>query len=354
MKKTTAPLDSSIQTREWFSIASSNALAAVLLSKNIGLRTQSLYFVQQSMEATTKGIASSAGISHEEVRSSGHNNLQLFIKVLDEVVTRINGAAFINGIMSSQNSEQESYDVVKQLQDLLEVTAKPVDAKKLGAERERKAREFFSSMLLVSPEVVKALLETVKQLKKALTSQDINRVLVAPLTKAPFVINLPPLGVDILETVAQQVLEQCKERIGESNLSEENAALIHRFYPALVRTSIVFSAEQLRSEIEEHGGKFSFGKALPVRSLRLSLAFMELLIIGGLVWPHESYSRYAAPPHAPSRVEEIGGQMFLLGSRHYTDELGVIRYIRKLAKYAREAVTSFEDSYNAGHLLRAP
>ena len=64
--------------------------------------------------------------------------------------------------------------------------------------------------------------------------------------------------------------------------------------------------------------------------LNLVMAFIKVFLVGGLVWPHYISARYPAPSNAPTSPQEAA-QRGKFGTQHYTDEIGVIRYIRELS-----------------------
>ena len=337
---------------EWFDLASTNAAAAVLLSSHQSLRRQSLYMTQQSMETATKGLARARGVPHEQFRKWGHNNLNLFIWVVNEVVTTTGSAPFIDAILSTDRTQRNQADVVTRLQDMFNLTASPKDAMRMGSDIEGRARAFYESMLLLPPQAV--ILLTGILIRASKFREDPNIAgLVAALTKSPFVLESPSAGEDFVESLTQQVLSQCQSRGATKSLNEEQKNLLASLAPQVIRNSIPTDGEQqFRLEIETSRQEYSWSREAVEASIELPMAFVGLLIIGGLVWPHESYTRYVAPPGAPSDIAKAAAQQpRLLGSRHYTVDLGVIRYIRRIAGLAKRTSDLLSEGYSAGYIL---
>ena len=310
-----------IAVGEWFDLASSNAKAAVVLSKRESLQRQSLYIAQQSMEAATKGLARARGIPHDQLRKWGHNNFNLFFWVIDEIVKTTESAQFIDSILSTHDLQSAAADVTTRLQDIFNLTASPKDTRRMKPEVQAKASALYESMLLLPPEAVKILTGVLKRTSKFRQHPNIVS-LIAALTKSPFVLESPSASEDFVESLAQQVLSQCQSRGATRSLNEEQLNLLTNMAPQFIRNSIPVEQEkQSRIMLETTRQEYWWSKEAIESSIELPVAFVGLLIVGGLVWPHESYTRYVAPPGAPDEIAKAAAQQpRRLGSRHYTQD----------------------------------
>ena len=75
-----------------------------------------------------------------------------------------------------------------------------------------------------------------------------------------------------------------------------------------------------------------------------------MLVVSGLVWPHESYTRYPAPPEAInlSFLDAVAtGQV---GSGHYSPAVGVIAYIREISNLVVRITGTLKKIHGAGYL----
>ena len=154
---------------EWIKVALSNATAAKILSKRKGLANQSLYLTGQSMEAAIKGIARGTGFSHAAVYEWRHNYIEGFLILQDSRYTNIEGVQEAIGRIWEQF---EAYNMqvagIEKLRTLLDRTAAP-NGKKwrgMGKEKKKNAENFFNSMLVMSPEEVRLLVESLTLLQQ--------------------------------------------------------------------------------------------------------------------------------------------------------------------------------------------
>ena len=115
--------------------------------------------------------------------------------------------------------------------------------------------------------------------------------------------------------------------------------------------------EGIEAELKANKGKpykFDFdGHQLVEQAIgipHMLLANLGLLIVGSLVWAHESYPRYPAEPDAPDSIEQAARER-KLGVKHYTDEMGVIRHIKPLTAKADKTIRLLKSGYKAGYLL---
>ena len=329
---------------EWFELAVGNAKSAVLLGKKSDLLLQALYMTQQSMEATTKGLARIVGEPHRELRTWRHNNLRLFVWIVNQIVTLSESESYISVVLSSYNSDHRYYRTVQQLQNMLELTASPRESQKMSEAKSVAAREFFTSMLQMPPGGVRFMLDLLSKLDNTIKSMYDSHPFLGQLKDAPFALNMPSTNENFSESCVRQILAQCQER--GSNLNRDQVALVHKLGPQIVKSSLYgIGLDQIRSDLEANNGQYSLGNNVVDAMFEMPMAFIGILIVGGLVWPHESFPRYAADPEAPDTFEEAAEQTRLLGSRHYSESLGVIKYIRELTRKALTITESISKSH---------
>ena len=333
---------------EWLKFASRNAKAAVLLAGEEGLETHALYMTEQTMESATKGIARGAGKSHTEVY--GHDYINLFLSAMDDMVTALDAVPYMNNVFSSIKIDGKPYDAAGQIQRMIALSGNP---KKAG-EREQEARDFFEKMLIAPPEEVKKLLDLVSSIDDKIDKTLNDDALGQAMTSAPFTVNLPHSGSIAAVTASTniQLDAQVTRRMKRRNQSQMER--IHRrkiTYKALLNMITAEGVEHFRAGVESAGGKFRFPKENLVNLYDGSKAFVRLLLVGGLVWPHESYPRYPASPDAAGKTFEEAAKERQLGAQHYSDAVGVIRYIRELSAQAEKAVNMLSERYQAGALF---
>lgn len=334
---------------EWLEIASRNARAAVLLAGEGGLETHALYMTEQTMEAAAKGIARGAGKSHDEVH--GHDYINLFLSAMDKMVTALDAMPYMNNVFSSIKIDGKSYNAAEQIQRMIALSGKPRDA----GTREQEARNFFEKMLVASPEEVEKLLALMSSIDDSIDKTLNDDALGQAMTSAPFTLNLSHAVATAAATAVAantQLDAQVTRRMKKRNQSQMER--IHRrkiTYRALLNMITAEGVEQFRSGVESSGGKFHFPKENIVRLYDGSKAFVRLLLVGGLVWPHESYPRYPASPDAAGKTFEEAAKERQLGAQHYSDAVGVIRHIQELSVQAEKAVHMLSERYQAGALF---
>lgn len=333
---------------DWLKLASRNAKAAVRLAQAEDLQTHALYMTQQTMEAATKGLARGAAKSHSDVREAGHENLNLLGLVVNDVLIATDAVSFVDSTLSRYKINGKPYNVREQLRRMITLSGKPQKA----GDQEQEARDFFEQLMTASPEDAKKLLEMLESTDNIIDKILNDDVLVKAATGAPFTLKLPSSNDKLASVATTQLNTQVTRRVKNRNLTQEQRIYIWKAaFKVLSSIIITKGAEQFRKEIEDAGGKFYFPKENLVRLYDVSKAFTGLLIIGGLVWPHESYPRYPAHPDAAHMSFAEAAKRRQLGTEHYTDALGVIRYIRELAAHAEYVIELLEQSYVSGRLF---
>ena len=301
------------------------------------------------MESAAKGIARGVRKSHDEVY--GHDYINLFLSAMDEMVTALDAVPYMNNVFSSNKIDGKPYDAAEQLQRMIALSGKPKNA----GEREQEARDFFEKMLIASPEDVQRILGLLSSIDDAIDRTFNDDALVRAMTGAPFTVNLSHAGSNIAAAAAAtnvQLDTQVTRRIKRRNQS--TAERIYRrkiTYQALISIISAEGVEQFRAGVESAGGKFHFPKESMVRLYDGPKASVTLLIVGSLVWPHESYPRYPASPDAADKTFEEAARARQLGTQHYSDAVGAIRYVRELSARAEKAVSMLNERYQAGALF---
>ena len=324
---------------EWLEVASGNARSAVLLAREGGLEKQALYMTEQSMEAAVKGLARWVGLPHKDVRVEGHNLLHLYAKVLDRVVRVTGTAPHVDQMLSEFSAPGEAYDALARLDQFLDLTASPRNA---GEE----ARKFFRDMMAASPEVAGTFLTILEKTYEVIDAGVIEPVMLRDLIGKPFVLTVPPSGKHIAAYMAEQLIGQITQR---RKLEYDEILMLKDLVPRIVAYHIdAMGDDQFLAELRANHGKFHVTKDQVLGGFSIPKACMGLLVIGSLVWPHQSPPRYPADPKFAHLTPQQAAQQDQLGAGHYSSDLGVIKYIRELAGHADKVAMLLNDNYNEG------
>ena len=299
---------------------------------------------EQSMETAAKGFARRVGMSYDDVKVEGHNLLHLYAKTLDRVVKGTETASRLDKLLSRLSVQGEAYNTLDQLQHMLALTASPRDEK----HRETVAREFFGEMMTASPEVVKTLLTVLEKTYGIVDTAISNSTLIENLVTKPLVLRVPRSGRKVARYMASQVLKQVNNR---QRMKRNVRLLLQDVLPRMMADAIGETGEErFLAELKEREGKFSFTKEQLLRPVDGPKASIGLLIVGSIVWPHESYPRYPASPEAArlnfGDAARQGKRR--LGSQHYSDSVGAIKYIRELSAHAERVTTLLYENYTDG------
>ena len=333
---------------EWLDLASEHAAVSCLLARNFP--AHALYMTQQSMEAATKGLARGMGASHEEVRRWGHQNFNLFFWLMENLVS-MGATPHIDEILASHGVAHPEKDALTRLQEMVLRTANPGRLSK-GSDREA-AREFYGSMLTLPPEPVEVLSDAFSRVSKATRLASAHKKAIRRITKKPFTLTLPAGSEDVIESLSKQVCNQLLKRLELAQLRTLDSAIVESLGMQYMSTRFgAIGEESIRAELEYNSGAYKIpdvAKDYDI-SIQVPVAFIGLLIVGGLVWPHEAYPRYVAPPDAPDDIEKAAEQR-KFGTKHYSEQLGVIKHIEILTKQAREIIKSLRAGYQANYLF---
>lgn len=348
--KIEGPEDRYQAVAQWFRLARNNAQAADLLGRRRELRTQSLYMTQQSLEAATKGLARHVGLSHGEVKELGHNNQQMFIWLLHHMAGTARDIVDIDAVLSGSDATFRGHGAVDRLAEVLELTASPGRRSQSSKYMQDRATDFFTSMLLTPPDGVAALVDLLDRIDRFIPPKNMLKT----ISRGNFTFNWTSCDDDLPGSLVLQVSEQLRERGITRDFSPAQLALakgaIAQFIDSRRRE---IGEEQFLSEFESNAKNFRLSGKDAQRDLCAALdaplAFVGILIIGGLVWPHQSYARYIAPPDAPDDILTAAKQR-RLGVSHYSDDVGVIRHIRKLNRWAVKISRLLASCQRTGHL----
>lgn len=320
---------------EWFELASENAECAVLLSENPRLRKQALYMTQQSMEAATKGMATAVGIPRREITKRGHNNLNIFLLFMERVLAAMPDVDRINDVLSSHSTNNEPYDAAAKISNILNLTSDPRNRRKLSKSQKESATRFYNSMRLASPHDVDSMLQLLSTLRDTMGLTPDMKSLIKYIFNKPFVMDPDASYDDISKSISGQFIERSQSHKTSKHLNEAEVALVETVCRQLVDIAVDGDGgEQFRLELKANNGEFTFPSSSFVsvveHSLNVQLIHLGIILVGSLVWPHESSPRYPPDPDAPDSAEEAVAQR-KMGARHYTDDLGVIKRIKELA-----------------------
>ena len=336
------------RAEEWISEAEKHVRAASYLLRDERLRTLVLYHLQQSMEMAAKGLARASGIPHGELRLAyGHNNLFLLVKVTQLVIESMDAHKQIDDVLARFYQEGKDYDSARHIQRILEATASPKRAQEYGSKQY--AAEVFASAKRMPPEEVKSLLSLFDQTISLtrISSRTANAV---RELKDTLSFRIPAPDVNWTDQIVEQTTQQL---FGRTSLRPDPATV------ALVRDVARRTplTEDVLAELKANRGKtlrydFDGGRFVEETTgiWDMLSANLGLLIIGSMVWAHESYSRYPAEPDSPDSIEQAARER-KLGVKHYTDDMGVIRHIRPLTARAERTIKLLKNGYKAGFFL---
>ena len=260
----------------------------------------------------------------------------------------MDGHKLISEVLAGFQREGTNYDSAKHIQNVLEATASPRRARALGSEQY--ASEVFTSGMRMPPEEVKFMLDSFDRIASGMQVPPQATRLLRKLTAEPIYFQLPTSAVNWTDDIVRQAAEQLHSRIGRRSNRAEVA-----FLQSIARS---FSDQEgIEAALRANEGKpyrFDFdGHQWVERAIgipQMLLANLGLLIVGSLVWVHESYPRYPAEPDAPDSIEQAARER-KLGVKHYTDEMGVIKHIKPLTAKADMTIRLLKNGYKAGYLF---
>ena len=256
---------------EWLDLAVENARAAVILGKDKLLSKQALYMTQQSIEAATKALARNTGMSHKDIRTWGHNNLNLFLFLLEQFVASTKSSTYVDNLLAL-SAGLNDYNSTEKLQRVIELTISPKDSQDLARDKKKAASEFFSSMLTTTPEDLLVLLNVLVTLDGILTANHVD-ALKERLTNAPYFVEVPHYDETFAEAVGHQIIEQCRTRVQNLKIKKfklEMGTVAEQVILGWLEEAIAeHGKDQFRAELEAEGGKIVFTPQ----------NFMEILVL---------------------------------------------------------------------------
>ena len=242
------------------------------------------------MEIAVKGFALGVGFSHEEITHERHNILHLYADILNRITRQTETAPDLDKMLAGLKTKGEAYDTLTELKRILQLSASPSDAEF----QEETAGKFFGDMLTAPSETVHELLRV---LEKTYTEVDAglnNPKLIESFTGKPFVLKTPSSGKFTAVLFTQKILGQITRR---HRMKREHLLMFNKVIPRIAENIIAQKGEEgFTSELEKSGGIFSFNREQILRMLDIPKASIGMLVVGSIVWPHESYLRYPAHP----------------------------------------------------------
>lgn len=305
------------QVSEWLNASQEKAMSAVLLSKNPSLKRTALSLVQQSAETATKALARGVGMSHDYVKRSSHDHLNLFCDVLNNIVKERNCLTPLIGTTIEG-------DARKTLERLLDETGRNRKGKYTGA-----YYRFKASMQVASPSDVKVILGLLDEMDViASTAPTLVKKVMAKSSSLEWEKgNTESLAAQAVKTVVSGLGEDVHGKFAPDDVV---AALNSTFRKNSELIDLIEKANP-RIDFDE-----DFGVDVPA-PLKWAIAMVKVFMIGGLAWPHHTDVRYPSDPCAPDDPEEAA-RRGMLGWKHYTDEIGVILHIQRLSQILLDAV----------------
>ena len=283
----------------WLKCAEADAREA----KRSKSATHALYWTQQSVEKQVKAQLLSFGGCYCDAVGVGHESLRGFVKVMSGLVQDPQLRDLVDALTDS-DSQQRIGNLQSQLGD----------------------EELRSGIALWPPEALEFLLGIVYKLEDERKSL---------LSKA----------------VRSGVIEY-KSR---TQLSE----LLRRAIPDRLRsrTDVEETLARIQSMLGicEHqlsGQEFSFSANSIEIMLRWGEANVRLYVLASATYPHATSSRYPAHPLAPDDIQQAAmfklgesgkaKRMGRIGIQHYSNRIGVIYYVRRLAGEAETTAKSMQ------------
>lgn len=267
--------------------------------------THALYWVQQSVEKLVKARLLAHGGCYCDMMDVRHESLKGFLKIIDHLLRDTSSRDLIDGLTGS-NSQQE----LGRVQNLL------------GDDESR------SEMAIWGPEVLDVLLGTVTRLeeeRKSLLSKAIKSGAIAYQSHSQ-------MSDWLHQIIPQRFMRRRTDVEG----------VMARIYSMLG-----ICDHQLR------GQEFSIDGRVIENGLRVAETEVRLYVLASATFAHATSSRYPAHPNAPADVQQAamfrpgdGGKakaMGGIGIQHYSNRIGVIYFVRRLAMEAEATAKSMRE-----------
>ena len=312
----------------------------------------------QSMEAATKGMARGAGVSHEEVTKQGHNYFESFLVLQDTMYRKIGIAREVIDELDRQRTLRKwPVGGISELRILLERCIAPSSRKwkEVTADERKNAREFFSSMLLLSPESVSLLMNTWRTLNNRCRSLfEGSEALLKEKLGREIVLSKPAPREDFLESICDQVIIECETKLFGAQVDQAQREHIK----SVIKQNISNDERRLAQELKESNWKVKTDSILGGLDARMlvydvPLANVGLFLFGLIAWPHSHFVRYPAAPDAPVKFADAAKDPTngKLGTSHYSDEVGAIKHITMLTSRAIVITRTLNKACQDGYLV---
>ena len=303
------------------------------------------------MECAAKGICLNAGLPHSKLIDSRHNNLNLFLQFYSQILTQTQTAPYIDDILANYFDHQEDSKSESQLNRFLMLTTSPKKAKGLSREQREAATRFYTSALVLTPREVSDMLAVLVNIRKnkRLWIRAISQVTRHSLSL------MPPDGGVTPDSLSKLLNRQILERLDGVDVSNPQSESNERIAKYFLETMMArLDQSDLHSQFEEMNWEYMFGKEdhqrILLGSFEAPVTFTDMLVVGSLVWPHESYTRYPASPQAIDRSFFSAAAKRQLGSGHYSSTVGVMAHIREISRIAIRITGSLKKLHDAGYL----
>ena len=275
---------------EWFAESKKNVRAAKRLRKR-GLEPLVIFHLQQALEMSVKALAAASGYTHQDLKNEfGHNIADLYLSLFEDVLEGSGLLDVVNKVLSVFYEEGSSFDASAHISNARDHVASPSSARAKLTEADW--RGIFLSAFRISTDEVDQLVSAYDAVKRD-------------------------------GAMAQGALVLLREQMA-----------LARGVPAET-----VSPKEVDRE---------FGLRFPSVHLLLGL-----FIFGCIFWPHNMPTRYPAHPEADSDVFRVS-QFGMLGVRHYSADLGVVKRLKLLLECCKEVVEGLIDAHRRGRLFMTP
>ena len=273
---------------EWFAEAQKQVRAAKRLLGQRDLEPLAIFHLEQALEMSVKGLARASGYSHDKLkRGFGHNYVDLYISLLEDVLDGSDLLVLVNGILSSFYAEGTSYDASSHLSNVRDHLASPKSARAKLTDADWGT--IYLTAFRVSVDEVDRLIHEYDSVSRERA-----------------------ISFGALVVLREQIALECGVPVSAVSPSDVNKDFEARF-----------------------------------PSLR---ALIGLLVFGCIFWPHNMPTRYPASPDADGDVFQVG-QFGLMGVRHYSSDLGVVKRLKVLSECCEEVIEALIEGHSRGHLF---
>ena len=273
---------------EWFGQAEINIQIAKRISRKRRLKPQAIFHLQQAMEMTVKGLAAASGYRYDQLKNEfSHNYVDLYVSLLEETLGQSGLVDRFSEVLSVFYVEGPDYDAPSHLSNVRDHVQSP------GSARAKLTEANWAAIYLSAFRI---------------REDEVNRLI----------------------------------RLYDSASHDH----------ALASAGFVLLREQMAVElgVPAHAvSRSEVNKVLKERT-RYVKALLGLLIFGCIFWPHNMPARYPAPPEAEDDVFQVR-RFGLMGVKHYSDSLGVVKRLKVLQECCEEVVKTLIQGQRQGLLF---